>query len=83
MDINRERLLRELMAADFYVIELNLYLDTHPKDQRALAIYNSSVQRAKMLKENYERLYGPLTAMWSYSAYPWQWIKDPWPWEKT
>ena len=33
-----------------------------------------------MLKESYERLYGPLT-QGSASAYPWQWIKEPWPWE--
>ncbi|MCX7921569.1 MAG: spore coat protein CotJB [Clostridia bacterium] len=81
MDLNREKLLREVMAADFTVIDLQLYLDTHPCDQKALALYNSGVQQAKMLKENYERQYGPLTALWSYSGYPWQWIQSPWPWE--
>lgn len=82
MDCNRENLLKEVMAADFYLIELNLYLDTHPCDQRAINLFNQSVTRARMLRENYERLYGPLTAMNSYSKYPWQWIESPWPWEK-
>ena len=29
----------ELMALDFAVTELNLYLDTHPQDQEALGLY--------------------------------------------
>jgi spore coat protein JB len=82
MDANQECLLKEVMAADFTVIELNLYLDTHPCDQRAIALYNSGVQRSKMLWDEYERMYGPLTARLSYRNYPWQWIESPWPWEK-
>ena len=31
----------ELMALDFAVKELNLYLDTHPQDQEALSLYAS------------------------------------------
>lgn len=81
IDMNREQLLKELMSADFTVIELNLYLDTHPYDYRALMLYNNGVMRAKVLRENYERLYGPLTARYSTSNYPWQWIESPWPWE--
>lgn len=80
MDSEREKMLKEVMAADFTLIELNLYLDTHPCDQRALALFNSNVQRAKMIRENYERMYGPLTPA-TFSKYPWQWIESPWPWE--
>lgn len=80
MDSERERLLHEVMAADFTLIELNLYLDTHPADQRALAYYNSMVMQARMLRDNFEKRYGPLTAF-SGSRYPWQWIEGPWPWE--
>lgn len=82
MDMNREELLREVMAADFTVIELNLYLDTHPCDQRALAIFNNAVQRSKMLRENFERQYGPLTPMTPNMGNTWQWINDPWPWQR-
>jgi len=81
MDMNRERLLREVMAADFTVIDLNLYLDTHPNDQRAISIYNASVQRAKMLRAIYERMYGPLTPMF-FSSCPFNWIDKPWPWQR-
>jgi len=81
MDINRETLLKEVMAADFTVIDLNLYLDTHPYDQNAINLYNSSVQRSKMLRDAYERNFGPLTPL-SFSRCPYQWIEPPWPWEK-
>ncbi|MCX8129986.1 MAG: spore coat protein CotJB [Clostridia bacterium] len=82
MDMNREQLLKEVMAADFTVIDLHLYLDTHPCDSRALAIYNSAVQRSNMLRIQFERLYGPLTPMTPNLGNKWRWIEDPWPWER-
>lgn len=81
MDEKQEKLLKDVMAADFTVIDLNLYLDTHPMDQRTIVYYNNCVQRAKMLRETYERTYSPLTAFTPYNRYPWQWIDSPWPWE--
>ena len=80
MDIARQRKLDEVMAADFMLYDLGLYLNTHPNDQRALCIYINCVPRAKWLRENYEQMYGPITARASYS-YPWPWINSPWPWE--
>jgi len=82
MNEKRDKLLKELMAADFTVIELNLYLDTHPYEQNVIALRNNMVQRAKMLREQFEREYGPLTSQFGYSGCPWQWIESPWPWER-
>lgn len=82
MDMNRERMLKEVMAADFTVYDLALYLDTHPTDQRALAIYNNAVHHAKMLRYRYEQMYGPLTFQSSVGSNTWKWIESPWPWEK-
>lgn len=81
MDMNKEYLLREVMAADFTCIDLNLYLNTHPFEQKTIALYNSSVQRAKILRDKYEKLYGPLTAIFTNFKNTWQWIESPWPWE--
>ncbi|MGI6669239.1 MAG: spore coat protein CotJB [Acetivibrionales bacterium] len=80
MDDAREKMLREVMALEFMLIELNLYLNTHPYDQRALMIFTNTAQRHKMVRENFERMYGPLTADASRS-FPWPWIESPWPWE--
>lgn len=76
----RDKLLKELMALDFMAIELNLYLNTHPYDQRALMVFVNTVQRCKMARDNYERMYGPITASAS-NSFPWPWIEEPWPWE--
>lgn len=82
MDINRDMLLREVMAADFMLVDLNLYLDTHPCDQNALMQFKNAQLRAAILKNNFERMYGPLTPMSPYAATNrWQWIDSPWPWQ--
>lgn len=82
MEISRDRLevLMEIMALDFTGVELNLYLDTHPCDQEALALHNENTEKLKCLKEIYEKKYGPLTHE-AMSKNPWQWIENPWPWE--
>jgi len=73
-------LLEQIMASDFMIVDLHLYLNTHPMDREAIAKYNTFVMQSKMLKESYERLYGPI-AQNSTSPYPWQWMNEPWPWQ--
>jgi spore coat protein JB len=80
MDEAREKLLHEVMAADFALVDLNLYLNTHPYDNRAVMIYMICARKAKFLRSCYESMYGPLTASAS-NSYPWPWIDSPWPWE--
>lgn len=75
-------LLHELQAVDFVLVELNLYLDTHPTDAAALQQYNHFVTIRHQIAQKYESLYGPLQAFGrSYSGTPWQWIESPWPWQ--
>jgi spore coat protein JB len=76
----QEKMLKDLMALDFMAIDLNLYLNTHPYDGRALMIFINTVQRSNMVRDNYERMYGPITASAS-NSWPWPWINSPWPWE--
>ncbi len=83
MDARREKMLRELQAAEFTVIDLHLYLDTHPCDQRAIMLYNNSVQRARILRNEYQMMYGPILAGDSCNrGNTWQWIDSPWPCER-
>jgi spore coat protein JB len=79
--MSRDELLAQLSAADFYLIELNLYLNTHPTDAEAISLRNTMVKKAKELREEYERSYGMLLANMSASKVPWQWIENPWPWQ--
>ena len=80
MNEARDRMLKEVMALDFFAFELHLYLNTHPYDQRALTVFIDAVRRGRMVKDNFERMYGPLTASAS-NSFPWPWIENPWPWD--
>lgn len=74
--------LTEIQALDFVLVELNLYLDTHPMDEEAYALfrkYNALSQKARKL---YEEKYGPLTAKTPTQQDNYTWIHGPWPWEK-
>jgi spore coat protein JB len=44
-------------------------------------LFNQYKQKYMVLSAEYERTYGPLTAMNGASDNTWKWIKDPWPWE--
>lgn len=79
--MDRNALLKQLSALDFYAVDLHLFLNTHPNDREALAKYNEVVSEADVLRREYEKIYGPLTSYRVASKYPWQWVNDPWPWQ--
>ncbi len=79
----REQLLQEITALDFYIIDMHLFLDTHPDETEAIEVYNNCVKRVRELREQYNRQYGMLLANMSTSEAPWQWIENPWPWQKS
>lgn len=70
----------ELMAMDFAIAELGLYLDTHPDDMEALQLHNSYVKMYKEATRNYEQQYGPLTQATVMEG-KYSWLKNPWPWD--
>lgn len=78
---SKEMMLKELMAYDFAIVDLNLYLDTHPLDKKAVDLINKYVKTSAELREKYVALYGPLTTMLCQSKFPWQWVEGTWPWE--
>lgn len=79
----KQMLLDRIRAYEFSAVELNLFLDSHPGEQRAVNDFNMFVRQIAALKCEYERLYGPLInfGFSGPSRCPWQWIEDPWPWE--
>lgn len=75
-------LLEELQAVDFVLVELTLYLDTHPEDLQAIEQYNQCAKTRKLIANQFEAQFGPLLQYGhSYSRYPWQWDDTPWPWQ--
>jgi spore coat protein JB len=79
--LSRSELLKKIAAANFMVVELNLYLNTHPKDCEAVDKFNHFAKEAREYKKLYEKYYGMITVPDSHSKCPWNWINEPWPWE--
>ncbi|GIP38271.1 spore coat protein CotJB [Paenibacillus sp. J31TS4] len=76
------RQLRELQEIDFVLVELTLYLDTHPHDVQAIEQFNQMTLQRQQLACQFELEYGPLLQFGhSFSRYPWQWAESPWPWQ--
>ncbi|MGU3472262.1 spore coat protein CotJB [Paenibacillus sp. D51F] len=74
--------LRELQTLDFALVELNLYLNTHPGDMQAIQQFNQLAQKRQACAQQFEMQFGPLVNFGnSYSRYPWQWSETPWPWQ--
>lgn len=73
--------LSELMALDFAIDELGLYLVTHADDKEALDLYWNYIRLAQEGREKYEAAYGPLSQT-TITPEGFQWLKDPWPWEQ-
>lgn len=76
-------LLRRIQQIEFVTLELNLYLNTHPEDQRALERFNRAQQELSELKRQYEQQYGPLLnfGFGMNTGNTWRWALQPWPWE--
>ena len=76
----RTEMMMQLRAYKFSIIELGLYLDTHPDDEKALCLHRKYCKMAKDLKDKYQKVYGPLTI--NYPCNKWRWLEEPWPWER-
>ena len=75
-------LLEQLQAIDFVLVELTLYLDTHPHDVDAIRQYNEYTKHRKKLSTQFESKFHPLCQYGhSYVSYPFSWSETPWPWQ--
>ena len=71
----------ELMALNFAITELTLYLDTHPDDAEVAQLLQSYIELYRAGREAYERKCGPLTHMDAVQNGDYRWLTGPWPWE--
>ena len=72
--------LGELMALDFAIDELGLYLTTHPEDTEVLNLYWSYIKLGREGREAYEKQYGPILQT-DVTPGSFKWLNDPWPWD--
>ena len=79
-DMKENEMLCKIKEYQFSIIELALYLDTHPEDEKALCLHRHYANVLKELMDKYQKVYGPLTI--NYPCNKWRWLEEPWPWER-
>ena len=78
-----ESALSELQALEFVILELGTYLDTHPDDGEAFALFKQYVEMDQSARAAYEKANGPLTRKGAAQDGSYTWLRDPWPWNYT
>ncbi len=79
--MNKNSLMQKIMETSFYLVDLNLYLDTHPDDSNAIANYDSIRNAYNRYVLEYAHHYGPITANQVTQDNYWSWVATDWPWE--
>lgn len=80
MNRGKQNLLHYITEVSFVLVDVALFLDTHPDDKAAMAYYDKYKRERMEAVKEYENMYGPLTN-YSVNSPEWSWIDDPWPWE--
>lgn len=74
--------LLDLTADAFSALDLQLYIDTHPENTDAIAVYNETVRALQKKQAEYIKSHGPLFSFIDVSDEKrFNWIDSPWPWE--
>ena len=71
----------ELMAIDFVIDELELYLDTHCSDKEAFAMYQSFLMLKEEAHKRYVNACGPIKQTDMLGSDSYTWLDNPWPWD--
>lgn len=79
--MTNQELLNRIQATSFAMTDLALYLDTHPADKSALALFRKYVPAWKELVALYEKQVGPLMHASGACENAWIWVDGAWPWE--
>ena len=81
---SKHEMMNKIREIDFAIIDLNLFLDTHPNCKDALELFTKLAATSKSMKSDYQRKYGPLYASNCHNAVPFEWVSDDykWPWQK-
>ena len=81
---DQNTLMHQIMQCEFVLIDINLFLDTHPNDERAIADYNCYAEQLHDLKKMYTENYGPIRNFGNSlnrSDTEWLWVSRPFPWQ--
>lgn len=79
----KAELLRRVQEHSFYMRDLGLYLDSHPTDGQALALFREHAALYRECADAYAERFGALRWEQVSEEDGWAaWSNTPWPWEK-
>ncbi|MDO5154773.1 MAG: spore coat protein CotJB [Eubacteriales bacterium] len=78
----KEDLKALIQSTNFALIDLSLYLDTHPKCSYALETFYDNRKTLMKALHIYEKRFGCLTIYGHQEKDIWDWKDEPWPWQK-
>lgn len=81
MSHEQKTLLQRLSSISFVLVELALFLDTHPENKEALKMFKEYTEKYKPILKAYETQYGPIKQSAAIGCTSWDWAKDNWPWD--
>ena len=80
--VNCNELYDRIRAYQFALYDLELFMDSHPRDAQAQKLRAIYRERLHKLIDAYEQHYGPLNEVKAHVEGSWEeWVKDPWPWD--
>ena len=81
---SQSKLLNSIREVCFAIVELNLFLDTHPNNMEALALFKKLCANKEVLENEYKMKYGPLKVCDVSDNTPFSWASEEnkWPWQK-
>ena len=84
MTCEQNKMLREISVLSFTIVELTLFLDTHPNNQEALDYFHEYSKLRNQAMKEYSKYYGPLTIDTTMESCTdrWNWVNEPWPWQE-
>ena len=77
----KEELYLDIGIVSFTLLELAMFLDTHPNDRTAMEYFNHYVRIKNQLEREFSMKYYPLNLSMAESNKEWRWGMAPLPWE--
>lgn len=79
---DKQKLMRQLQASGFALVEAQLYLDSHPTCKMGLDYFKKHKAEYEALEKEYTAKYGALCPIQADSDKKWEWVTTPFPWER-
>lgn len=81
-NMNQHNLLHWIDMISFCMVDMELYLDTHPDDKEAIKYFEQYKALRNEAVTVYSNKFTPLLLDCADNDQKWKWATSAWPWEK-